>query len=296
MLIDKISQSYLFKDLTDNEKTLLNQILHEEKIEQGTVIFRVDQPPSFLYFVVEGELLLTFPDKNQIGIGPKEFIGEIGILNGSFRLGELFAVKASTVVKMCGTSLFDDKLIPPALALLLIRRMGESVTSYFKTLQNTSSKELISRGESEAIEFKSSLRWNYKANKIDKAIELASIKTIAALLNSNGGNLFIGVNDEGKILGLTKDQFPNEDKMLLHLTSLIKAKISPNHLQFISLQIETLVDLQYLRIDCTKSLFPAFVTHNEKEMFYIRTGPSTTNLKISEAIKYISENFSRDHY
>lgn len=292
MLIDKISKSYLFKNLTSTEKSLLNEILHEEKIEKETIIFRVDQPPSFLYFVIEGQLRLTFPDKNQIEIGPKEFIGEIGLLNGSFRLGELFAIKTTTVVKLCGTSLFNDKLIPPALALTLTRRMGESVTSYFKTLQNTSSKELISRGESDLIEFKSSLRWNHKAAKKDKAIELASIKTIAALLNTTGGNLFIGVNDEGEVIGLDLDGFATEDKMLLHLTSLIKSKISPNHLQFISTQVETFDGREYLRIDCSKSNFPAFVKHNEQEMFYIRTGPSTTSLKISEALKYISENFN----
>ena len=292
-LYNKIKHSNLFTGLSEEQGKLINEICYEETHEEGTIIFRVDQAPGFLYFVVEGQLKLTFPDDTYLIIEPSEFIGEIGVLNGSFRLGELSATKSSSVVKLNGDSLFVEDLIPPSLALLLVKRMGVSATNYFRSLQNFSSKELILRGESNSVEFKSSLRWNYKANKKDKAIEHASLKTIAAFLNTAGGHLFIGVDDEGQLLGLEKDGFPNEDKFLLHLTGLIKTKISANHLQFISMQIEVINDLQFLRIDCVKALFPAFLQNNNEEIFYIRTGPSTTNLKISEAVSYISDNFSK---
>lgn len=291
MIFNKVKYSYLFQGLSSIEEKLLNEICSEENYKKGSIIFRVDQPPSFLFFVVEGQLKLTFPDDTYLIIDPSEFIGEIGILNGSFRLGELSVTKPTTVVKLCGSSLFNEELIPSSLALLLIRRMGVSVTNYFRSLQNFSSKELLSKGESNNVEFKSSLRWNYKASQKDKAMELAVLKTIAAFLNTAGGHLFVGVDDEGQILGLEKDGFANEDKLLLHLTSLLKTKISANHLQFISMQVEVEGSSQFLRIDCVKSLFPAFVQYNSQELFYIRTGPSTTSLKISEAVDYISDNF-----
>lgn len=290
---NKIKHSNLFKGLTPEQGNLLNEICYEETHEEGTIIFRVDQAPNFLYFVVEGQLKLTFPDGTYLIIGPSEFIGEIGVLNGSFRLGELSATQFTNVVKLNGDSLFKENLIPPSLALLLVKRMAESATNYFRSLQNFSSKELISRGESNNVEFKSSLRWNYKAAKKDKAMEFTVLKTIAAFLNSIGGHLFVGVDDDGQVLGLEKDGFLNEDKYLLHITALIKSKISANHLQFISMQIETIDHRQFLRIDCVKSLFPAFLQNNDQEFFYIRTGPSTTSLKISQAINYISDNFSK---
>ena len=291
MLFNKIKDSYLFQGLSSKEEALLNQICSHENHEKGTIIFRVDQLPSFLYFVIEGQLKLTFPDDTYLIINPSEFIGEIGILNGTFRLGELSATKPATVVKLDGNNLFNKELIPADLALLLIRRMGVSVTNYFRSLQNFSSKELLLKGESNNVEFKSSLRWNYKADRKDKAMELAVLKTIAAFLNTAGGHLFIGVDDEGQVLGLEKDAFANEDKLLLHLTSLIKSKISASHLQFISMRIETMDSFQFLRIDCVKALFPAFVQYSDQELFYIRTGPSTTSLKISEALDYVSNNF-----
>ena len=69
----------------------------------------------------------------------------------------------------------------------------------------------IESGESEIVEFKSSLSWNYKENRKDKFLPFSVIKTVAAFLNTNGGNLLIGVkvkNDETnktEIIGLKND-------------------------------------------------------------------------------------------
>jgi len=45
---------------------------------------------------------------------------------------------------------------------------------------------------------KTSFRWDIRAEKKNSAIEHASLKTIAAFLNSGGGTLLIGVEDDGK--------------------------------------------------------------------------------------------------
>lgn len=65
--------------------------------------------------------------------------------------------------------------------------------------------ELIQRGESQHCEFKKYIRLHN--NKDDKAIEIE--KTVSAFSNQDGGHLFIGVNDEGDIVGL--DPFVRED-------------------------------------------------------------------------------------
>ncbi len=58
--------------------------------------------------------------------------------------------------------------------------------------------ELIKRGESKTLEFKSSLRWSLKENRLDsKGVTHAAMKTIAAFLNTEGGDLLIGVADDG---------------------------------------------------------------------------------------------------
>jgi hypothetical protein len=58
--------------------------------------------------------------------------------------------------------------------------------------------------ENDTVEFKSSLRWSYRENRSDPEVERAVIKTVAGLLNSyRGGNLVIGLSDEGDCSGFS---------------------------------------------------------------------------------------------
>ena len=68
-------------------------------------------------------------------------------------------------------------------------------------------QELLQNGEGRLVEFKSSLRFCLKTSKAEKYIEFAVIKNIAAFLNTNGGKIIIGVDDDGKILGLENTDF-----------------------------------------------------------------------------------------
>ncbi len=71
------------------------------------------------------------------------------------------------------------------------------------------------------VEFKSTLRWNVNAGMVDKKMEEIILKSLAALSNGYGGTLFIGVRDDGEILGLEADYVtfkePNKDRFELHL-------------------------------------------------------------------------------
>lgn len=64
---------------------------------------------------------------------------------------------------------------------------------------------LIAKGESNQLEFKSSARWDYKQGKQNKVLEDIVVKTVAAFLNTDGGNLLIGVDDYRNVIGLAND-------------------------------------------------------------------------------------------
>src|SRR5688572_33003674 len=53
--------------------------------------------------------------------------------------------------------------------------------------------ELTAAGESEIVEFKSSVFHSYKPDIPEKVITGGIIKTVAAFLNTNGGTLAIGM-------------------------------------------------------------------------------------------------------
>ncbi len=65
--------------------------------------------------------------------------------------------------------------------------------------------EVATRGESDSLEFKSSARWNMRAGKRDDAMETVIAKTVAAFMNSGGGTILIGVDDDGHLIGLGPD-------------------------------------------------------------------------------------------
>ena len=86
-----------------------------------------------------------------------------------------------------------------------------------------SAEELIKQGESKTLEFKSTLRWNLKEDrKDDKQITHAALKTIAAFLNTEGGDLLLGVADDRTVVGIEHDRLDNDDKFMLHLAQVVR--------------------------------------------------------------------------
>ena len=74
--------------------------------------------------------------------------------------------------------------------------------------------------EGERIEYKLALNDN-------------AIKTIVAFANSEGGTLYIGVDDEGTAVGLD-----DPDEQLLRLSSMLRDKVRPDIIMMTSCSIE----------------------------------------------------------
>lgn len=154
--------------------------------------------------------------------------------------------------------------------------------------------ELIKRGESENLEFKSTFRTNLHTNEIDRKIEYSALKTITAFMNSKGGALLIGIGDSGEIIGIEKDNFVNYDKFALHITNLIKTRLEKNTLSLIKNKFIEVDGKTVLKIECKKSDKPLFLkSQDNEEEFYIRVGPSSTQIKGSELLDYIEKNFKK---
>lgn len=66
-------------------------------------------------------------------------------------------------------------------------------------------EELIRGGESNQVEFKPALIYNFSTQRAGIGIKQIIAKTIASFINSNGGFLFIGLDDKGKPQGLSND-------------------------------------------------------------------------------------------
>ena len=178
-----------------------------------------------------------------------------------------------------------------------VKKIMQENPKLFLKKNNSSDEilELIKNKESEEIEFKSTLRTNLHTNEFDKKMEFSALKTISAFLNSNGGTLLLGITDEGKILGIEQDKFPDTDKFNLYLISLIKEKIGKKHFHLIEIQNTLIEHRTIVKISCKKSKNPVFLKSDlNEEEFYVRMGPSSVQLKGSELVEYITRHFTRN--
>jgi hypothetical protein len=146
---------------------------------------------------------------------------------------------------------------------------------------------LIEKGESDTLEFKSTVRWNLRSGKPGKEIELAWLKGVVGFLNTDGGVLLIGVDDSGEVTGIRADNFENEDKCLRHIDNVINQHIGPEYLQFIRYGLVGIRGEKVVMIRCARSNDPAFLRNNKEEDFYVRTGPASRKLSPSQILKYL---------
>lgn len=289
-----LSKNPVFAELNNEELQFLSSIIEHETIEEGKMLIEIYEIPKYLYYIESGSFILELSNNTFKTLGAGKLIGEIGVINGDFRSGAIVAAEQSKVIKIYGTRLFDDKFIPPSVALKIVRAMSKRITNYLRSLEQISTAEIIQKGENHKVEFKSTLRWNLFTQKKDKAIEKAVLKTLSAFMNSNGGMLLVGVDDDGNILGLENDNFASHDKLLLHLTNLIKARIGATYLKYLQFSIETISEKDVLRVDCRPSAKPTYLKDDTKDHLFIRSGPSTTDLRLRKVYDYIRDRFYKN--
>ena len=177
----------------------------------------------------------------------------------------------------------------------------ESITESASPDDDISLEELIGEGESEELEFKSSLRWDMELGAVNKKLEDVVLKTIAAFANRNGGTLLIGVADDGSILGLENDfkalGGANKDKYQLHLINLLKKNFGDAFAATkVKVAFPELADSEICQIDVSPANKAVFLKLADKagqprEFFYVRSGNSSQELSSSETQEYCAERF-----
>ena len=151
--------------------------------------------------------------------------------------------------------------------------------------------DLIRTGESDVLEFKSTLRTNLHTSKHDNRVEHAALKTLAGFLNSQGGSLVIGVSNEGAPLGVEADGFSDEDKMNLHLVNIVNSKMGPNTWATMHASFDDYEERRVLVVRCERSSSAVYLKNGNAKQFYVRTGPSTTELSGGDLVEYVKGHF-----
>ena len=151
-------------------------------------------------------------------------------------------------------------------------------------------REMILGGENEKLEIKSTLRFDLREGIVNKKLEYVVAKTISAFLNSEGGTLVIGVDDDGNILGLEKDiqtlSKQNLDGFELHLRQIIKKYLGENFEKYLKMTFPEIEDKKICVTKISKSGKPIFINFEGNESFFVRNGNASIPKSRQEQSEY----------
>tara|TARA_R110002051_G_scaffold171490_1_gene241991 strand:+ start:650 stop:2764 length:2115 start_codon:yes stop_codon:yes gene_type:complete len=157
-------------------------------------------------------------------------------------------------------------------------------------IEDTELKELILIGENEKLEMKSTLRYDLRQNIVNKNLEYVIAKTVSAFLNSEGGILIIGVDDNGNALGLEKDietfSKKDVDGFELHLRNIIKKHLGSNFEKHLKITFPIIDEKTICKVKILKSGKPVFANFEGKDSFYVRNGNSSIPKNREEQSEY----------
>jgi serine/threonine protein kinase len=176
---------------------------------------------------------------------------------------------------------------------------------------------LIASGESDNVEFKSSIRHPHgplprsvqaqvdagvktpdqAGQEVQKELQTAVTKTIAAFLNTNGGTLLIGADDVGGVLGIEHDfkylgAKKNADAWLLYLNNVITKVLGLEVWSAIRVSLVPHGQGTVAVIRCPARGSETW-HHDEGggDTFYIRVSNETRAITGASMVKYIREHW-----
>jgi hypothetical protein len=159
-------------------------------------------------------------------------------------------------------------------------------------------EHLLHSGESHAVELKSSLRADTLGRGVPpKVIEKVAARTVAGFMNSKGGLLIIGVDDEGKPLGLEPDLATigrkDLDGLQQTLVTVLSSQLGTDVAASVRIHLTKVAPDGHdiVLVDCPSYGKPVFLIDGGAKEFHVRAGNTTRLMDVEEASSYISEHW-----
>ena len=153
-------------------------------------------------------------------------------------------------------------------------------------------RSLIEAGESRVVEFKSTARHNLHTGAPDEAVTWAVVKTIAAFMNTHGGTLLVGIDDEGRPVGIESD-YPlvkgkDRDGWELWLTAAVKNALGTVAATDLPVRFCTIDGRTIARVDVRPGAEPVFAARKgeHREVFFARLNNATEEISGPALLDY----------
>lgn len=125
----------LFSGLTDAELEKLSRVSVRKRVERGAFIVRAAESTDSLYSLLTGRAKVTNTDEEGREIilawlGPGEFFGEMGLIDGSPRSANVVASETCELLVLCKDDfqrcMQDNFQVAQKLMQILVRRLREA--------------------------------------------------------------------------------------------------------------------------------------------------------------------------
>ncbi|HKN00574.1 MAG TPA: ATP-binding protein [Candidatus Binataceae bacterium] len=211
--------------------------------------------------------------------------------------------------------LHQSLLFNVIIAVVLWSLTVGAVSMYFKRARPSqiSCAQIPFLEESETVEFKSSLRWDYVQQRTTKEAERTVAKAVVGFLNSeNGGTLIIGISDRKEVLGLDLDYLTfksakldlrptgrkpaarsDRDVFEQVLRQILINIVGERHCaRWIKLRFCSLQGKDICIVTVAPASEPVFLTEEGGGKLYIRVGNSTRPFGVQEALAYAGDRWA----
>jgi hypothetical protein len=188
---------------------------------------------------------------------------------------------------------YEDFLVErrKLIAASINERMRELI-AHIEPPKPQSLQEMIAGGESPVMEFKSSLRWDLRTQQVNSELQKVIAKTVAGLMNFEGGTLLIGVADDGTVLGIESDlktlQPPDRDRFHIVIRQLIIDYLGAEFSQYVHVSFREHDSRTVCIVRVDPSPKPVYLSDRNTTEFYIRAGNTTRPLDVQTAHDYIN--------
>jgi len=150
---------------------------------------------------------------------------------------------------------------------------------------------LVKAGEGEHLEFKASVRWDFRQQKSNRALETVIAKTLVGFMNHRGGSLLIGVTDDGEVVGLEHDyqtlKHKGRDGFERCITDIVTTRMGAELCAFVHCVFYELEGKDVCRVIIEPSPVPVYLQEGKTSRYFLRTGNGTRELDAREAMAHV---------
>jgi hypothetical protein len=191
--------------------------------------------------------------------------------------------------------LAQNMSINPVSSTSMTQQVDEALAVFGRLSAEDYVVSLLRQGESKTVEFKQTLSLDIADNTKKRFLEDMVIKTVGAFLNSDGGDLLVGVNDEGQVIGIgleiEKLHKGSKDNFLKHFKNCLKTRIGEQSYPRVRYDIIDVAEKSVFRVTCQPSDIAVFV---DGDAFYVRTNPATDKIVGQVFLDYVEQRFKRN--